>query len=380
MRIALIPDKFKGSLTAAQVCDALEAGIRAVYPMAEIRRFAASDGGDGFLEAVRAVRPMEVVQVPVTDPLGRVITAAFLHDPKTGEAYIEMARASGMELLSPGERDPTRTDTRGTGELILKAAELGARHIFVGLGGSGTNDGGCGIASVFGYRFLDSDQKVLPPVGGSLNRITRIVPPEVLPLSESVRITAVNDVNNPLWGPRGAAQVYAAQKGASPEDIQKLDAGLQNLEERVREQLGVDSGTLPGAGAAGGTAFGLKCFLGADFTSGTDLVLRLNGFEQYLHGPKTDYVFTGEGRIDSQTLNGKLIQGVLQLALAQKCPVVAVCGKCDAPMDALSHMGFGAVLEVSDPQKSISYAMEHAHELVAEAVQEYLGQKNKKAY
>ncbi|MGB5508689.1 glycerate kinase [Robiginitalea sp.] len=375
MRIALIPDKFKGSLTAAEVCDAMEAGIRAVYPGAEIRRFAASDGGDGFLEAVRAVRPMEVVQVPVTDPIGREITASFLHDPKTGEAYIEMARASGMELLSPGERNPMRTDTRGTGELILKAVRLGARHIFVGLGGSGTNDGGCGLASVFGFRFLDSDQKALPPVGGSLERIAYVVPPEDLLLPRSVRITAVYDVNNPLWGPQGAAQVYAAQKGASPEDIQRLDAGLQNLEERVREQLGIDAGHLPGAGAAGGTAFGLKCFLGADFTSGTDLVLRLNGFAQYLDGPKTDYVFTGEGRIDTQTLNGKLIQGVLQLASAQKCPVVAVCGKCDAPMDALSRMGFEAVLEVSDPQKSLAYAMEHAHELVADSVQGFLSPK-----
>ena len=299
MRIALIPDKFKGSLTAAQVCDALEAGIRAVYPGAEIRRFAASDGGDGFLEAVRAVRPMEVVQVPVTDPLGREITAAFLHDPKTGEAYIEMARASGMELLSPGERNPTADRHPRYRTTHSKGCRAGCATYFCGLGGSGTNDGGCGIGSVFGYRFLDRDQQVLLPVGANLERIAHIIPPEDPPIPKSVRITAVYDVNNPLWGPEGAAHVYAAQKGASPEDIQKLDAGLQNLEECVREQLGVDSGSLPGAGAAGGTAFGLKCFLGADFTSGTDLVLRLNGFEQYLLGPKTDYVFTGEGRIDS---------------------------------------------------------------------------------
>lgn len=375
MRIALIPDKFKGSLSATQVCDAMEAGIREVYPGAEIRRFAASDGGDGFLEAVRAVRPVEVVQVPVSDPVGREITASFLFDPKTGEAFIEMAKASGMELLSPRERNPMRTDTRGTGQLILKAVQRGARHIFVGLGGSGTNDGGCGIASVFGYRFLDSDQQPLAPLGSNLQRIARIVSPEAPPLPESVRITAVNDVNNPLWGPQGAAQVYAAQKGASPEDIQRLDAGLQNLEERVREQLGAGFGSLPGSGAAGGTAFGLNCFLGADFTSGTNLVLRLNGFEHYLGRYKTDYVFTGEGRIDAQTLNGKLIQGVLQLASAQKCPVVAVCGKWDAPMEALRSLGFEAVLEVSDPNKSLDYAMAHAHELVAEGVRGFLYQK-----
>ena len=345
-------------------------------PGAEIRRFAASDGGDGFLEAVRAVRPVEVVQALVTDPIGREITAPFLYDPRTGDAFIEMAKASGMEMLSPGERNPMRTDTRGTGQLILKAVQRGARHIFVGLGGSGTNDGGCGIASVFGYRFLDRDEQALLPAGGNLERIAHIVQPKDLPIPRQVRITAVNDVNNPLWGPQGAAQVYAAQKGASPEDIHRLDAGLQNLEERVREQLGVDSGSLPGAGAAGGTAFGLKCFLGADFTSGTNLVLRLNGFEHYLSKHKTAYVFTGEGRIDAQTLNGKLIQGVLQLASAQKCPVVAICGKCDAPMDALKSLGFEAVLEVSDPRKSLDYAMAHAHELVAEAVQGFL-QQNK---
>lgn len=380
MKIALIPDKFKGSLTAAQVCDAMEEGIRAVYPGARVRRFAASDGGDGFLEAVRAVRRLESVEVSVSDPLGRPIKASYLYDPTTAEAFIEMAQASGMELLSPGQRNPMKTDTRGTGLLIRAAIQGGARHIFVGLGGSGTNDGGCGMASVFGYRFLDRDQRELSPVGGSLEHIVRILPPREEPIPKSVQITAVCDVNNPLYGDRGAARVYAAQKGATPQDIERLDAGLQNLAKCVGEQLGVSAAQVAGVGAAGGTAYGLKCFLGADLTMGAELVLRLNGFVEYLRQSQVNYVFTGEGRIDVQTLNGKWIQGVLQVASDQKSPVVAVCGKCDVPPTDLRDMGFEAVLQASDPGKSLAYAMEHAHEGVVSVFREFLWQQGAKHY
>ena len=378
MRVALIPDKFKGSLTASEVCDAMEAGIRAIYPEAEIRSFAASDGGDGFLEAVRAHDSggsLEVIHVPVLDPLGREITASFLLDPTSGEAYIEMATASGMELLAPGERNPMRTHTRGTGQLILEAVKSGAREIFVGLGGSATNDGGCGIAWVFGYRFLDREGKELPPTGASLEHIARIVPPAHPVLPEAVRITAVNDVNNPLWGLEGAAFIYADQKGAAPYEIERLDAGLQNLDRRVQEELGVHAGNMPGAGAAGGTAYGLRCFLNAQFTSGTDLILRLNGFEDFLREHKPDFVFTGEGRLDAQTLMGKLIHGVAGLAAAEKCPVIAFCGQCDALGEDLKGAGLEAVFQVSDPEKTLAHNMGNAYDLIAQSVSRFLATK-----
>lgn len=377
MRFALIPDKFKGSLTASEVCDALESGIRAVYPEAGIRTFAASDGGDGFLEAVRAVRSLEEIRLPVEDPLGRSIIAPFLFDRDAGEAYIEMAAASGMELLSPSERNPMRTNTRGTGQLIREAVRLGARNIFVGLGGSATNDGGCGIASVFGYKFYDIEGNTLDPVGSKLERIGRIVPPGKALFTESTRITAVNDVDNPLWGLEGAAYVYGAQKGASKAEIELLDSGLQNLDQRVSAQLGILAGSLPGAGAAGGTAYGLKCFLGAGFINGTDLILRLSGIENYLRDQKVDYVFTGEGRIDDQTLRGKLIHGVVRRAVALNIPILAVCGKCDVPVETLTAFGLNTVLEISDPSKPIAYNMAHALELVAQSVESFL-RENKK--
>ena len=371
MRLVLIPDKFKGSLTAEEVRSAIEAGVLEVFPDAELVGFPASDGGDGFLDTVRAVREVETVHVEVEDPLGREIRAPYLMDAVRSEAFIEMARASGMVLLAETERDPLQTHTRGTGQLIRHAIRGGARRVYVGLGGSATNDGGCGIATVFGYRFLDRNGHALAPVGGSLGKIARIVQPEDSFLTREVEVIAVNDVSNPLWGPGGAAFVYARQKGASDAAIAVLDKGLRRLDRLVTEQLGIQAGQLAGAGAAGGTAYGLHCFLGARFISGTDYVLGLTGVEDYLSNHPVDFICTGEGRIDSQTLSGKLIQGVLALGKRLEVPVIAVCGTTEVPVEELRSHGFKAVLVVSDPQKPLSYNMEQAAPLTREAVKAY---------
>ena len=371
MRLVLIPDKFKGSLTAEEVRSAIAAGVREVFPDAELMGFPASDGGDGFLETVRAVREVETVHVAVEDPLGREIRAPYLMDAVRGEAFIEMARASGMELLTDAERDPLQTHTRGTGQLIRHAIRGGARSVYVGLGGSATNDGGCGIATVFGYRFLDREGLELAPTGGNLDKIARITEPEDPLLRHEVEVIAVNDVSNPLWGPEGAAFVYARQKGASDTAIAFLDKGLRRLDRLVSEQLGIQAGTLAGAGAAGGTAFGLHCFLGARYISGTQYVLGLTGVEDYLNKHRVDFICTGEGRIDSQTLSGKLIQGVLALGKRLEVPVIAVCGKSEVPLQELRSHGFKVVLAVSDPEKPLSYNMEQAAPLTREAVRAY---------
>ncbi|MDX1333159.1 MAG: glycerate kinase, partial [Robiginitalea sp.] len=326
---------------------------------------------DGFLDTVRAVREVETVHVEVEDPLGRDIRASYLMDAVRSEAFIEMARASGMVLLAETERDPLQTHTRGTGQLIRHAIRGGARRVYVGLGGSATNDGGCGIATVFGYRFLDRNGHELAPVGGSLEKIARIVQPEDSFLTREVEVIAVNDVSNPLWGPGGAAFVYARQKGASDAAIAVLDKGLRRLDRLVTEQLGIQAGQLAGAGAAGGTAYGLHCFLGARFISGTDYVLGLTGVEDYLSNHPVDFICTGEGRIDSQTLSGKLIQGVLALGKRLEVPVIAVCGTTEVPVEELRSHGFKAVLVVSDPQKPLSYNMEQAAPLTREAVKAY---------
>lgn len=371
MDLVLMPDKFKGSLPARQVCQAIEAGVRLHVPQARFRSFAASDGGDGFLEAVGAVRTLERCTANVSDPLGRPVEAEYLYDPTRREAFVEMARASGLALLSPVECDPLRTSTLGTGQLIREALGRGARTVYVGLGGSATNDAGMGIAMAFGYTFLDAAGQPLDPVGGNLLRVHQIRKAEQAGLPEGTRLVAVNDVTNPLWGPQGAACVYGPQKGAGPEAVALLDRGLRHLDDLVGRQLGIRAGTLPGSGAAGGTAFGLRVFLGAEFVSGTDYVIRYSGLAVSLRQRPADLLITGEGKIDSQSLQGKLIQGVLRLGREFGIPVVAVCGQCDLDADTLRGAGFEGVIEVADPTQSLSWNLEHAYALTERAVASY---------
>lgn len=371
MHLVLMPDKFKGSLPAHRVCEAIEAGVLTRFPQATFRRFAASDGGDGFLDAVAAVRGLERHAEPVSDPLGRPVTAEYLYDPATGDAFVELAQASGLGLLAEAERDPLRTTTLGTGELIRAALARGARTVYVGLGGSATSDAGLGIAAAFGYTFLDENGQPLEPVGGNLLRVARIGMPEEGPLPEGARVVAVNDVTNPLWGPGGAAHTYAPQKGAGPSAVGQLDRGLRHLEELVIDQLGVHFGQVAGAGAAGGAAYGLKTFLGAGFESGTDYVIRASGLEEALRRKRADLLITGEGRIDAQSLSGKLIQGVLALGKRHGIPVLAVCGRCELPAEALREAGFEEVLEVADPDRPLAWNLEHAYALTRDAVAAY---------
>ncbi|MCO5723864.1 glycerate kinase [Robiginitalea marina] len=372
MRMVLIPDKFKGSLTAAEVTLAIEKGVRSVIPGAEFMNFPASDGGDGFLEAVRAARPRaEYMEALVADPLGRPVRAAFLWDRDTREAFVELAAASGMSLLDPTERDPGKTSTLGTGELIREAISLGARRVFAGLGGSATNDGGCGLALAFGFRFLDAKGNPVHPSGENLGNIHRIVPPEGPSFFQGVDLVAVNDVSNPLHGPDGAAFTYAPQKGARPGQVPLLDQGLRHLERLVQEQLGKGGCQVPGSGAAGGAAFGLCAFLGARFVSGAHYVLEISGVEAYLEGHKVDFICTGEGRLDRQTLHGKLLQAVVGLANRHGVPVLAVCGKCDLTALEVKDAGFRAVIEVADPDRGLAYNMEHAEALTSRTVSEF---------
>ena len=273
--------------------------------------------------------------------------------------------------MKESERNPLKTHTRGTGQLILEALESGARKIYVGLGGSATNDGGCGIAATFGFRFLDASGNSLAPTGENLQKIQRIIPPNDLSVLKDVEIIAVNDVSNPLSGPEGAAFVYARQKGASVQEIQLLDDGLRHLDKVVAEQLGIEASDMPGAGAAGGAAYGLHCFLNARFISGTDYVLGINGVDEHLRENPVDYVITGEGRIDDQTLHGKLIQGVLELAVRHEVPVLAVCGVSEIPEEVLKKAGFLDVISISDATRSLAFNMSQAARLTREAVGRY---------
>ena len=373
MKVVLIPDKFKGSLDAASVASAMEVGIQRIFPDARCRTFAASDGGDGFLEAVSAFRPVETVEVSVMDPLGRPVQARYLWDPEKNEAFVEMAQASGLVLLETNERDPMRSHTLGTGQLLLAAIAKGARSVFVGLGGSATSDGGMGLAVALGYRFLDSAGEELDPSGASLERIAKICPPAGKCPWEEVEIIAVNDVSNPLLGESGAARVYAPQKGANAEEVSILEQGLRNLSRVVAADLGIEASELPGSGAAGGAAYGLHVFSGAEFVSGAEYVLRQSRAEHFLKTQSVDYILTGEGSLDAQSLQGKWIQAVLGLGKRHKVPVVAVCGQCQLDPAMQENAGLFAALEISDPGKPLQWNMENAYSLTVETVARFFG-------
>lgn len=364
MNFLLVPDKFKGSLSAKQVIAAISRSVSDIYPQAGIYSVAASDGGDGFLDSVRSYIKAETIKVDTTGPLGIKISTEYLVNPKTADAYIELAKASGLELLSDEQRNPLLTSTMGTGIQIKDAILRGANKIYIGLGGSATNDAGVGIAAACGFSFLDEFGNSLKPIGKNLSKISTIKSSDFLKVYQNLEIYAVNDVDNPLFGPAGAACVYAAQKGATKEDIELLDKGLKHLHTIVKEQMGKDYANIPGSGAAGGAAYGLKTFLNAEFVGGTDFVFKLARIDKLLESNSVDFIITGEGKIDEQTLRGKLIHGVCQLGKSYNIPVLVVCGVSEINKKHLMEMGNIEVIEIRDPSKPLSYSIENASDLI----------------
>jgi glycerate kinase len=283
-------------------------------------------------------------------------------------AAIEMALASGLALLPDTQRDPTRTTTRGTGELIAAALDLGPARIGVGIGGSATNDGGIGMATALGLKFLDARGALLEPVGGELGRIRRIDLTGRDPRIDRVRLEAVCDVDNPLCGPQGAAAVYGPQKGATPEQVKALDAGLANLAEIIERDLGIHVRDLPGAGAAGGLGAGLHAFLGATLRRGVDMVLDLVDLDAKLDG--ADLALTGEGQIDFQTVFGKAPAGVAAAAKARGVPCVAIAGSVGEDLGALHDAGLDAVFSLCPGPLTLERAMAEAAPLLAAAAEQ----------
>lgn len=371
MKVLLIPDKFKGSVTADGVIKALSKGILKSTPKTEIHKVLASDGGDGFLDAIQNYISADRVSVDTIDPLGRPIKAYYLYKTTTSTAYVELAKASGIELLTNEELNVMETSTIGTGIQIMDAILKGAKNIIIGLGGSATNDGGMGIAHVLGYRFYDAHGNELSPCGKNLNLISKILKVDENPLWKGISFTAVNDVTNPLYGEEGAAFVYAQQKGADRSQIEVLDLGLRNLAFVVEKTMGADLSLLPGTGAAGGTAYGLKAFFSAQFISGIEFLFQLAGIPKLLKETSIDYIITGEGKIDSQTLHGKLIKGVMDIGIQYQIPVIAVCGKLDVDKTEIESKGLQAALEVMDTTKPLQYSMDQAAELIEKTIFNY---------
>lgn len=349
-RVLIAPQSFKGSADAVAVASAIARGVRRVWPRAECVELPLADGGEGTTLALVRATGGEMRSARVHDPLGRDISAQWgvLGDRVT--AVLEMAAASGLPLLRDDERDPRITSTRGTGELILAAAASGAQRIVIGIGGSATNDGGAGMARAFGYRFLDADGRDLPEGGAALARLARIEG-QTDPRLIRPAIDVACDVRNPLLGAEGATAVYGPQKGATPEIQRELEAALTRYADVVERFVGRDVRSVPGAGAAGGLGAGLIAFIDARLVSGASLVLDAVGFDKRLVG--ADLVVTGEGRIDGQSVYGKLTHAVTVAATRRGIPVVAVAGIIGPGHEAMREAGIASIesLAASDADR-----------------------------
>lgn len=346
MRILIAPDKFKGSLTAKQVCDALAAGIGRKIPGAECISFPLADGGDGTAEILTYHSGGRMVKATARDPLLRPIEAGYGLSPDSATAFIEMADASGLRLLKPSERDVMKATTAGTGDLIRDAIGNGARTIILGIGGSATNDGATGAAHALGFSFFDRDGRSFLPAGESLSGIFRIDKSGVLRELNEVNFIAVCDVDNPLTGEQGAAAVYAPQKGATREQVGELEAGLRHLAHLFKTTLGKDVNDLPGAGGGGGFGGGAVAFFDASLRRGTEVVFEYTGFEEQVRN--ADVVITGEGKMDDQTLRGKVVAGVAALAEKYRKPLFAMTGINMLPTALADKLNFTKILSIKD--------------------------------
>lgn len=332
-KILIAPDKFKGTLSGLQVCRAIGRGLLKFNPSLELVFHPLADGGDGSLDVLANFMHLNTVSYRVADPLGRPINANYF--VAEHRAFIEVAHASGLVLLSEGERDAEETSSYGTGVMIREALAGGAKEIVLFLGGSATNDAAMGIAAALGYRFLDQAGGELQPIGKNLLKIDRIVRP-ARPGFVDVRFTLLTDVQNPMYGPNGAAHVYARQKGADDAAIARLDDGLKNMAGAIGRDLSVEVGGIVGGGAAGGLAAGLVAFVGASVKSGIDEIMRLTAFEEQVE--HADLVITGEGRLDQQSLQGKVIDGVCRMSKKHAKDVALFAGQVTLAEEACAEL------------------------------------------
>lgn len=341
MNILIAPDKFKDALSATEICHFLQKGILQTFPKAHSTLLPLADGGEGTLESLNSNFKGEFIHHTVQNPLFEAVSASYLYIPQNQTAVVEMALASGIELLIPAKRNCLKTSSFGTGQLIKEAIQKGAKEIFLTVGGTATNDAGMGIASALGFRFLAKDGSVLQAIGENLIAVASIdssqVPAEVF----NTKFTIATDVTNPFFGESGAAYVFAKQKGANEEGIQLLDKGLQNMAQVLERDFGTNPQTLVGSGAGGGVAGGLAVLLNAKIISAASWILEINRVDDLLE--KTNILVTGEGKVDSQTWDGKLISQLLSKAEAKAVPVIIVCGTLQD-------------VEIVAKQKSVLYA------------------------
>ena len=362
MKIVIAPDSFKESLSAAGVASALARGLRQALPDAELIECPLGDGGEGTLDAVLAATGGEARQAQVTGPLGEPVTARWGWLAEQRTAFVEMASASGLELVPRSRRDVLAATSRGTGALLRAALDAGAERLVLAIGGSATNDGGAGLLQALGVRLLDAQGQALVPGGAALAKLAQIELTDLHPRLAEVEVVIAADVDNPLCGPQGASHVFGPQKGASPAQVRQLDEALAHFAAVTAETLQRDVQDQPGAGAAGGVGFAALAFLQATFRPGIEVVAELVGLEAALQG--ADLALTGEGRLDGQTLRGKTPAGVLRLARRHGVPVVAVAGSLGEGYDALYEQGLAAAFSLVPGPLSLDEALAQAEVLL----------------
>jgi glycerate kinase len=349
-KIILIPDSFKGTMSSSEICSIMEERIHAYYPQAEVVSIPVADGGEGSVDAFLTAMGGEKVTITVKGPYMEDLTAFYGLIDGGASAVIEMAACAGLPLAGANPR-PDQTTTYGVGQLMADAAKRGCKKLIIGLGGSATNDFGAGAAAAAGVRFLDREGREFVPTGGTLSRIHHIDTSGLSPELKAAEIVTMCDIDNPLYGPQGAAHVFGPQKGADPAMVEFLDGQLRAVSDKVIQELGIDVSAIPGSGAAGGMGGGMAVFFGSRLQMGIQIVLDTVRFEKLLEG--ADMVFTGEGKIDTQSLRGKVVIGVARRVKQRgalsgsKVPVIAVVGDIGDNIEGAYEEGVTAIFSIN---------------------------------
>ncbi|WP_310620475.1 glycerate kinase [Flexibacterium corallicola] len=360
MKIVVAPDSFKESLTAMQVAGAIADGIRPALPEAECDLRPVADGGEGTVDAIVSAVGGQIHHTTVMDPLGRTVPSFFALLPDNKTAIIEVAAASGLHFVRPEHRSPLNATSYGSGQLVKAALDAGARKLIIGLGGSATNDAGAGLLEALGFRLLNKGGQPIGRGGAALAQLERIDTLRLDPRLKQTELLVACDVTNPLCGPEGASHVFGAQKGASQEDILKLDKNLLHFAEIVSRDLQRDIAHVSGAGAAGGMGAALLGVLNAHMYAGFDIIAQITNLEETISS--ADLVITGEGRLDSQSIFGKTPVGVARLAQKHGVPVIAIAGSIETDLQTLSPYGFSALFSVNPRLCSLETALQNAED------------------
>jgi len=367
LKIIVAMDSFKSSISAVCACKVVKDTLQSINPALEIVSIPMADGGEGTAEAMMAARPGEWIEIQTMGPLPEMrIKAGFAFFPDTKVALVEMAKASGLELLSSEQANPLETTTFGTGRLIRAAADYGADKILLAVGGSATVDGGVGAAQALGWKFLDPDGNAIGFGGGQLECIAQIIRPGELDLPE---IEVLCDVDNLLCGKNGAARTFGPQKGATAEMVERLEAGLAHLAEVVKQQLGIRIDKIPGSGAAGGLSAGAVAFMDAKLVSGVETIINQSSLAEELCD--ADWVITGEGRFDSQSLQGKVVSGITKVAKLSRAKVAVIAGIVALSEQQWRDFGITTAIGLSDETTDLDYAIANAGSLLADAAKKF---------